>query len=268
MYIIYKHTAPDGRVYIGCTGVSLKARKQLGYSRTPFGRIVETVGWENIKSTILATTVDRNESERLEELYIQKCKSRNPRYGFNVARGTGALPDSQRKHLSEASKLVHQRPGMHEKYSKGHKEALQNPELRQLISEQTKIAMNQPYMKSYMSKATTEAWKDPDKRKHMAESHIGTRWMYKGVVQAQVIKDKIDQYLAEGWQFGRLYSKQSDKPTDYDLLKSNVTTPKTSEQTNSVPDSDLLIRKREEQLACKYKRVISLKRRDSTNEVT
>lgn len=263
MYIIYRHTAPDGRIYIGCTGVSLKARKQLGYSRTPFGRIVEAVGWDSIKSTILATTVDRAESERLEEYYIQKFKARNPKYGFNVARGTGALPDSQRKHLSEASKRVHQRPGMREKYIKGHTEALQNPELRQLISEQTKIAMNQPYMKAFMSKATTNAWKDPEKRKHMTESHVGSRWMHKGVMQSQVSKDNIDQYLADGWQFGRLYGKQSEKPADYDLLKNSIVTPETSEPTNSVPIADLVITKREEQLARKYKRVIPLKHRDT-----
>ena len=44
---------------------------------------------------------------------------------------------------------------------------------------------------------------DESKNK-MSEVHIGSRWMNDGIKQSQVIKSKINEYLSNGWNFGRL----------------------------------------------------------------
>lgn len=42
-------------------------------------------------------------------------------------------------------------------------------------------------------------------KQKMKESHIGSRWMNDGKNQSQVVVDKIDMYLLNGWVFGRLH---------------------------------------------------------------
>ena len=51
MYVVYKHTCPNGKVYIGMTGLSCDERWQngFGYSQNQaFFHDIVKYGWDNI----------------------------------------------------------------------------------------------------------------------------------------------------------------------------------------------------------------------------
>lgn len=70
-YNAYKHTAPNGKVYIGITGVAPKRRwaNGNGYrNQTLFYRAIKKYGWENINSEILFEGLNKEEAEKKKKL--------------------------------------------------------------------------------------------------------------------------------------------------------------------------------------------------------
>lgn len=56
MYVVYKHTTPSGKVYVGITGQKPARRWQNGYGykdNEHFYRAIRKYGWENIKHEIV-----------------------------------------------------------------------------------------------------------------------------------------------------------------------------------------------------------------------
>ena len=91
-YTVYKHTTPDGKVYIGCTGQKLNDRWRGGKhyeTNLVFTKAIEKFGWENVEHDILAKELTRSQAERLEEYYIEKYNSRDPDFGYNFHKGGG-----------------------------------------------------------------------------------------------------------------------------------------------------------------------------------
>lgn len=89
-YFVYKHTAPNGKVYIGITGRNPEVRwkKGFGYRNNHhFTNAVRLYGWENFKHEILETVETKHEAELLERMYIASCRSNDDRYGYNKADG-------------------------------------------------------------------------------------------------------------------------------------------------------------------------------------
>ena len=85
-YILYKHTTPDNKIYIGITCQKPEKRwlQGKGYCGSWFYReAIEKYGWNNIKHEILAEQILSDQIFALEEYYIRKCHSYLPYYGFN-----------------------------------------------------------------------------------------------------------------------------------------------------------------------------------------
>lgn len=64
-YCVYKHTAPDGRVYIGITGNDPKIRWSSGSgyrNNTYFTRCIKKYGWTNFKHEILFDKLSKKRS--------------------------------------------------------------------------------------------------------------------------------------------------------------------------------------------------------------
>lgn len=88
-YLVYKHTAPNGKVYIGITGFDPKYRwlnngRGYKYQTTFFNAIIK-YGWINFKHDILFTGLSEKEALDKEEELIQEYKSYDRRYGYNVS---------------------------------------------------------------------------------------------------------------------------------------------------------------------------------------
>ncbi len=87
-YCVYKHTFPDGKIYIGMTGRKPEERWKNGqgynsqHTREFFNAIMQT-GWDNIKHEVLETGLDRREAQRKERLYVQLFHSADQKCGYN-----------------------------------------------------------------------------------------------------------------------------------------------------------------------------------------
>lgn len=90
-FIVYKHTSPNGKVYIGMTCLKPIQRWKKdgsGYKRNiHFWGAIQKYGWENFKHEILAENLIQAEAEKLEIEEIKKYKSTNKNYGYNIASG-------------------------------------------------------------------------------------------------------------------------------------------------------------------------------------
>lgn len=89
-FIVYKHTSPNGKVYIGITSQSLqnRCRNGLGYSNNKyFTRAIEKYGWNNFVHKILFKNLTEKEAKEKEIELIKQYKSNDKRYGYNISSG-------------------------------------------------------------------------------------------------------------------------------------------------------------------------------------
>lgn len=99
-FIIYKHTSPIGKVYIGQTSQSNPIRRWRNggkgyFSIDKFGNyhqklIVEAINkypWKDWKHEIIDTCNTLEEANKLETYYIKLYKSNNPEFGYNMTSG-------------------------------------------------------------------------------------------------------------------------------------------------------------------------------------
>ncbi len=90
MYTVYKHTCPNGKVYIGitCCEVHERWKNGAGYKKNEhFYRAIEKYGWENIKHEILFNGLTREEAENKEKELIAQHNSNDKMYGYNCTNG-------------------------------------------------------------------------------------------------------------------------------------------------------------------------------------
>lgn len=113
-YIVYKHTSPSGKSYIGITSQTLEKRsgqKGQGYKKSPyFSKAIEKYGWENFTHEILYEGLTAEEAYAKEREMIIKYNTRNSNFGYNKSDGgesgsKGAIfSDETRKKMSENRK--------------------------------------------------------------------------------------------------------------------------------------------------------------------
>ena len=90
MYIVYKHTCPNNKVYIGITSRNPEKRWKKGYGYVDnehFYRAIKKYGWENIKHEILYENLEENEAYEKEKELIKKYGSNNYEKGYNKSIG-------------------------------------------------------------------------------------------------------------------------------------------------------------------------------------
>lgn len=86
MYKVYKHTVPNGKVYIGITSYEPEVRWNggKGYKNNPeFFNAILKYGWNNIKHEILYDDLTKEEAFKIEEEQIALHKSIDIQYGYN-----------------------------------------------------------------------------------------------------------------------------------------------------------------------------------------
>lgn len=91
MYQVYCYTSPSGKIYIGQTGQSIKARAGkdgINYQQCPyFYKAIQKYGLENFKVDILKDNLTHEEADYWEEYYINLLDSTNQARGYNLAEG-------------------------------------------------------------------------------------------------------------------------------------------------------------------------------------
>ncbi len=92
-YIVYKHTAPNGKCYIGmtCHTMERRARGGRGYvGCEAFYRAILKYGWDNFIHEILESGLTYEEACERERFHIQKHHSLTTEWGYNLQTGGGA----------------------------------------------------------------------------------------------------------------------------------------------------------------------------------
>lgn len=99
-YVVYKHTSPSGKVYIGITSLDVHRRWRSngeGYKGQPFYNAIKKYGWENISHEILFKNLTEEEAKLMEQMYIALYDSTNSKYGYNAHFGGGDFPRKTRR---------------------------------------------------------------------------------------------------------------------------------------------------------------------------
>lgn len=89
-YCVYKHTAPNGKVYIGqtCQQPEQRWKNGKGYSNNEyFTRAIQKYGWNNFQHEVLYDNLTKAEADALEIELIAKYNSTDNKYGFNIENG-------------------------------------------------------------------------------------------------------------------------------------------------------------------------------------
>lgn len=177
MYTVYKHTAPNGKVYIGITGQKPEQRWKNGngYKNNPhFYSAIRKYTWKNFKHEIVENGLTKQQACDLEIELIAEYHATDPRKGYNISTGgdcSGAGVHPSAESLRKRNESI--------------KRAYLNPELRKKMSEANKGANNPNYGKhlgldtrrkiSEAKKGKPSPWKgkhpSPEARKKMSEAH-------------------------------------------------------------------------------------------------
>ena len=209
-YSVYKHTSPEGKVYIGCTGDKPEVRWRKGYHHNnELTDDIEQIGWDNFKHDIIASDMDENDAYDLEKELIRKHQSNNPNNGYNKSTGgkknTGVVRSeayikmlSERasgekhpmygKHHSEESKRKiseSMRGENHYMYGKHHSEStkkkLSESHKRENLSEETLQKMREARLGKPLSEETKRKLSDAHSKRVMC---VETGVIYESVKQA------------------------------------------------------------------------------------
>lgn len=104
-YIVYKHTSPSNKVYIGITYQNPERRWREGKAykyNKHFTNAINKYGWDNFQHEILYTNLTKEEAEQKEIELIAYYDSTNQDKGYNLDRGGNSVG----KHSEESKKKM------------------------------------------------------------------------------------------------------------------------------------------------------------------
>ena len=93
-YCVYKHTSPEGKVYIGVTRQDPQARWCGGFgysSNLYFLTDIMTYGWLNFRHEVLADGLQEEQAFEMEAELIAQHNSTNPLFGYNLNAGSARM---------------------------------------------------------------------------------------------------------------------------------------------------------------------------------
>ena len=164
-FVVYKHTTPNNKVYIGITSNKITRRWQNGYGyrgNKHFYNAILKYGWDNIKHEILFTNLSKQEACNKEVELISKYNSSNPKYGYNHSCGgeCGAkgvvLTSERKKKISEANLGRKHSEETKKKISEHNKGKRCSDYNRQKLSETRKGKGNPMYGKKFSKEHITK----------------------------------------------------------------------------------------------------------------
>ena len=142
-YSVYKHTFPNGKIYIGITKFKPEYRwnKGKGYDRQSYMyRAIHKYGWDNIKHEILESNLTEVDAKEKEKYYIALYQSNNKKYGYNLTIGGDGTSGVK---ISEERRLKFIEWNKNKVVSEETKEKLRKANLGKHHSLETKLKMSE-----------------------------------------------------------------------------------------------------------------------------
>lgn len=154
IYCVYKHTAPNSKIYIGITSLNPVVRwgsNGAGYHRQAhFYNAILKYGWDNIKHEILFTGLTKEKAEQKEIELIVEYKSNQKEFGYNVDNGgnaSGSRSEETKRKIAEA----HKRENMSTKQL----EALKRPHSEETKRRQSEALKGRVFSEEWKAKLKT-----------------------------------------------------------------------------------------------------------------
>lgn len=182
-YTVYKHTTPNGKVYIGITCRPLEVRWKKdgsGYKTQAFYRAIKKYGWKNIKHDIIAENLTVDEANQMEIDLIKKYDSTNPDFGYNITTGGEGccgfhLSEETRKKLSQINKGKKHTPEEIEKMRKNCTGWKQTEEAKAKISKGLKGKPKSEEHKEKLRLANLGKKTSPETKAKLSAAHKGKK---------------------------------------------------------------------------------------------
>ena len=215
MFCVYKHTAPNGKVYIGITSKEPKKRwaNGHGYKNNPhFYRAIQKYGWENFEHEILYEGLTEGQANIIEQMMISSYKSTKRNKGYNISIGGGAM--TGRKHSEETKTKMSEKAKGRKVWCEGLK---MSEEYRKRLSEshkgikQSKETIRKRAEKLKGHKVNKEALEKPVIKMTLSGEYIAS---YNSLTQAaqsigsqsvshisECCKGKRKQYMGFKWKY-------------------------------------------------------------------
>lgn len=107
-YVLYEHRNKiNGKRYIGITNNITKrwCGKGKHYDGCPyFWAAIQKYGWDNFEHKVLIYDLTREEASGLEKHFIERFKTRDKAFGYNLAEGGTDAPTMLGKHHSKETR--------------------------------------------------------------------------------------------------------------------------------------------------------------------
>ena len=179
-YIVYKHTSPNGKCYIGITKQHppwLRWRKDgSGYKGNPyFWNAIQKYGFDNFNHDILFEGLTLEEAQQKEIELIAYYKSNQGEYGYNLDNGgkcVGTLSEEAKRKISQANK--NRSPETREKLRKAMLGKKLSIETRQKISQANKGRIFSEETRAKISNAITGIKRSEETKQKVREAKLGT----------------------------------------------------------------------------------------------
>lgn len=182
MYCVYKHTCPNGKVYIGitCCEAHERWKNGAGYKRNEhFYRAIQKYGWDNIKHEVLFDGLTKEDAENKEIELIATYSSNDKKHGYNCTNGG----ECAGKHTPETIEKIKER-----RKGKSHPHT---HESKEKISCANKGRKHTPEAIEKMRQAKIGKKLSDETREKMSEAQRGEKaWLY-GIPLSEETKEKI-----------------------------------------------------------------------------
>lgn len=103
-FIVYCHTSPSGKRYVGitCTSAEQRWSKGSGYKKnTHFYRAIQKYGWDAFQHSVLFENLTLEEARAIEIRLINEWKLNDRQFGYNLREGgDGSFSEESRKKMS------------------------------------------------------------------------------------------------------------------------------------------------------------------------
>lgn len=163
-YIVYRHTSPNGKIYIGITCGSMTSRAGKNGRRYSgnehFYRAIQKYGWDNFQHDILYSNLTKEEACELETSLIAEYKANQYDFGYNICDGgEGRSGDHQsddtKKLISVAAKEQWKNPIIRQR----HIESLRGREVTQETRNKIRDSQIGKYVPPEVGRKISEAKK-------------------------------------------------------------------------------------------------------------
>ena len=179
-YCVYKHTFPNGKVYIGITRQKPEHRwgsrgKGYIYGHKAMFLVIQRIGWDNIKHEVLFENLHQQEAYSKEIELISFYDSTNPEKGYNLSGGGPSnlgikYSEERRKKLSEAHSGKNN-PNYGRKHSEEARKKMSVVNIGKKVSEETRKKLREAKAGKIYGRKHSEETKEKIRQARLGKKH-------------------------------------------------------------------------------------------------